>query len=121
MLSPKQLSVREEGAMRVQLAQQAQEILGPSDLVMITERVDDVALLIGQLVQMGLPEGGLGPAYPAPLDATGAQLGVDGGDLAGLYRHGRRPPESVGGNLSPGHAPHPELPDRAGHRAAGFE
>ena len=42
--------------MRVQLAQQAQEILGTSDLVMITERVDDVALLIGQMVQMGLPE-----------------------------------------------------------------
>jgi transposase len=42
--------------MRVQLAQQAQEILGTSDLVMITERVDDVALLMGQMVQMGLPE-----------------------------------------------------------------
>jgi len=42
--------------MRVQLAEQAQEILGTSDLVMITERVDDVALLIGQMVKMGLPE-----------------------------------------------------------------
>ena len=42
--------------MRVQLAQQAQAILGQSDLVMITERVDDVALLIGQMVTMGLPE-----------------------------------------------------------------
>ena len=42
--------------MRVQLAQQAQELLGKSDLVMITERVDDVALLIGQMVKMGLPE-----------------------------------------------------------------
>ncbi len=41
--------------MRVQLAQQAQEILGQSDLVIITERVDDVALLIGQMVKMGLP------------------------------------------------------------------
>jgi transposase len=40
----------------VQLAQQAKEILGTSDLVMITERVDDVALLIGQMVTMGLPE-----------------------------------------------------------------
>jgi len=40
----------------VQLAQQAQEILGTSDLVIITERVDDVALLIGQMVKMGLPE-----------------------------------------------------------------
>jgi transposase len=42
--------------MRVQLAQQAQEILGQSDLVIITERVDDVALLIGQMVKMSLPE-----------------------------------------------------------------
>ena len=42
--------------MRVQLAQQAKAILGHSDVVMITERVDDVALLIGQMVKMGLPE-----------------------------------------------------------------
>src|SRR2546425_851099 len=42
--------------MRVQLAQEAQEILGTSDMVIITERVDDVALLIGQMVKMGLPE-----------------------------------------------------------------
>src|SRR5207245_3273648 len=42
--------------MRVQLAQQGQEILGTRDLVIITERVDDVALLIGQMVKMGLPE-----------------------------------------------------------------
>src|SRR5258705_13039765 len=42
--------------MRVQLAQQAQEILGQSDVVIITERVDDVALLIGQMGTMGLPE-----------------------------------------------------------------
>src|SRR5215813_13384942 len=53
---PRSSSVREESAMRVQLAQQAQEILGTSDLVMITERVDDVALLIGQMVKRGLPE-----------------------------------------------------------------
>jgi transposase len=42
--------------MRVQLAQQAQELLGNSDLVIITERVDDVALLIGQMGKMGWPE-----------------------------------------------------------------
>jgi transposase len=42
--------------MRVQLAQQAKEILGQSDLVISTERVDDGALLIGQMVKMGLPE-----------------------------------------------------------------
>ncbi len=42
--------------MRVHLTQQAQELLGKSELVIITERVDDVALLIGQMVKMGLPE-----------------------------------------------------------------
>jgi hypothetical protein len=42
--------------MRIQLSQQAEEILGKSALVIITERVDDVALLIGQMVKMGLPE-----------------------------------------------------------------
>src|SRR5882724_3364390 len=53
---PGSSSVGEEGVMRGQLAEQAREILGQSDLVMITERVDDVALLIGQMVKMGLPE-----------------------------------------------------------------
>ena len=42
--------------MRIQLSEQAKEILGASELVVITERVDDVALLIGQMVTMGLPE-----------------------------------------------------------------
>ena len=42
--------------MRVQLAQQVQASLGQSDLVSITERVDDVALLIGQMVKMGCVE-----------------------------------------------------------------
>ena len=42
--------------MRGQRAQQAQAILGQSDVVMLTERVDDVALLIGQMVKMGMPE-----------------------------------------------------------------
>jgi len=42
--------------MSVQLAQQVQELLGKRELVIITERVDDVALLIAQMVKMGLPE-----------------------------------------------------------------
>src|SRR6266704_2364235 len=42
--------------MRGQLSQQATEILGQSELVIITERVDDVALLSGQMVTMGFPE-----------------------------------------------------------------
>ena len=42
--------------MRMQLSQQAEALLGKSELVIITERVDDVALLIGQMITMGLPE-----------------------------------------------------------------
>src|SRR5712691_4588266 len=42
--------------MRIQLSQQVQELVGQSDLVIITERVDDVALLIGQMVKMGFVE-----------------------------------------------------------------
>jgi hypothetical protein len=40
--------------MRGPLAQQAQENLGKSALVMNTERVDEVALLIGQMVKRAL-------------------------------------------------------------------
>jgi transposase len=42
--------------MRMPLSPQAAELLGKSELVIITERVDDVAFLIGQMVKMGLPE-----------------------------------------------------------------
>ena len=42
--------------MNVQLAQQVQELLGTNELVVITERVDDVALLVGQMVKMGFVE-----------------------------------------------------------------
>lgn len=42
--------------MSVPLAQQAQESLGHSDLVLMTERVDDGALRIGQRVKRGWPE-----------------------------------------------------------------
>jgi transposase len=42
--------------MRMQLSQQAADLLGQSELVIITERFDDVGLLIGQMVKMGLPE-----------------------------------------------------------------
>ena len=39
--------------MRVQRAQQATDSLGHRALVMITARVDDGALLIGQMVTLG--------------------------------------------------------------------
>src|ERR671934_2712141 len=42
--------------MRMQLSPQAEELLGKSELVIITERVDDVALLIGQMITMGFVE-----------------------------------------------------------------
>ncbi len=42
--------------MIVQLDKKAQELLGKSELVIITERVDDVALLLGQMVKMDLQE-----------------------------------------------------------------
>jgi transposase len=42
--------------MRIELSDQAAEILGKRELVIITERVDDVALLIGQMIKMGLAE-----------------------------------------------------------------
>jgi transposase len=105
--------------MRVQLAQQAKEILGTSDLVMITERVDDVALLSGQRVKMGLPE-----VLDRHIPRHWTQRGLSWGWtaviwLAYILTEGDHP-ESVGGNLPQGHAPHPEPPDRADHRAAGF-
>src|SRR5712692_2822412 len=46
----------EDNPMSMQLSHQAAEHLGQRELVIITERVDDVALLIGQMVKMGLPE-----------------------------------------------------------------
>jgi transposase len=66
--------------MRVQLAQQAKEILGQSDLVSITERVDDVALLIGQMVKMGLPE-----VLDRPIPRHGTQRGLSWGWTAVMW------------------------------------
>src|SRR5216683_6489052 len=66
--------------MRVQLAQQAREILGQSDLVIITERVDDVALLIGQMITMGLPE-----VLDRHIPHHGKQRGLSGGWTAVIW------------------------------------
>jgi len=41
--------------MIVPLSKEAQHVLGMPELVIITERVDDVALLIAQMIRMGLP------------------------------------------------------------------
>lgn len=42
--------------MIITLSEQAQETLGKTELVVVTERVDDVALLLAQMMHMGLPE-----------------------------------------------------------------
>ena len=45
------------------LSNETEQILGITALVVITERVDDVALLIAQMIRMGLPKG-LGKYIP---------------------------------------------------------
>ena len=66
--------------MRVQRSQQATEILGHSELVIITERVDDVALLMGQRVTMGLPE-----VLDRPIPRHWTQRGISWGWTAVIW------------------------------------
>lgn len=42
--------------MNVNISSAAQQIFGKSELIIITERVDDVALLIGQMIRMEYPD-----------------------------------------------------------------
>jgi transposase len=42
--------------MIINLSEQAQQRIGKNELVVITERVDDVALLLAQMMKMGLPQ-----------------------------------------------------------------
>lgn len=42
--------------MRVNISREAQQKIGKAELTIITERVDDVALLIGQMIKMGYPD-----------------------------------------------------------------
>ena len=60
--------------MSMQLSQQAAERLGQNELGIITERVDDVAFLIGQMVTMGLPE-----VLDRHLPRHGTQRGISWG------------------------------------------
>src|SRR6266700_7367996 len=66
--------------MSMQLSPQAEELLGQSDLVIITERVDDGALLIGQRVTMGLPE-----VLDRPIPRHGKQRGLRWGWTAVMW------------------------------------
>jgi transposase len=42
--------------MIINLSKQAQQCIGKSELIIIIERVDDVALLLAQMMKMGLPD-----------------------------------------------------------------
>ena len=66
--------------MRVQLAQQVRESRGQSDLVLLTERVDDVALLIGHMVTMGFVE-----VLDRPIPRPGKQRGLSWGWTVGIW------------------------------------
>src|ERR1043166_4412917 len=63
--------------------------------------------------------GDLGPAYPSPLDATGAQLGGDGGELVGFYPRGSRSPDGVSRSLLEGLPPPPYPSDAPAYGAVG--
>ena len=66
--------------MSIQLSQQAAALLGQSELVIITERVDDVAFLIGQMVKMGLPE-----VLDRHIPRHGTQRGISWGWTAVMW------------------------------------
>src|SRR6266849_2017257 len=66
--------------MRGQRSQPATEILGQSALVILTERVDDVALLLGQMVTMGFPE-----VLDRPMPRHGTQRGRSWGWTAVMW------------------------------------
>src|SRR6266849_8678331 len=66
--------------MRMQLSQQAEDLLGKRELVIITERVDDVALLMGQRITMGLPE-----VLDRHMPRHGKQRGLRWGGTAVLW------------------------------------
>jgi transposase len=66
--------------MRMQLSPQAAELLGKSELLIITERVDDVALLLGPMVKMGLPE-----VLDRPIPRHGTQRGRSWGWTAVIW------------------------------------
>lgn len=112
--------------MRIQLRHQAEELLGKSDLLILTERGDDGALRIGQMVKMGFPE-----VLDRPIPRPGKQRGLSGGWTAGIWlayiltagdhRKGSVDPDSKGlqPTLSPrtgqGIAPLDCSDDRLGH------
>jgi hypothetical protein len=72
--------------MRMPLSQHAEERLGQSALVLITERVDDVARLIGQMITMGWPE-----VLERPSPRPGKQRGLRWGWTAVMWLAHMRP------------------------------
>jgi len=75
--------------MKAKLDEQLQSILGTDELIIITERVDDIALLIGQMMKMGLPEV-LDKHIPSHWKLRYVKLGLDNGYLVSLHFERRR-------------------------------
>ena len=74
--------------MVIAMSEQVQEQLGKTELVVITERVDDVALLLAQMMNMGLPEV-LDQHLPRHWKQQGLSWGWTAVILAGLYAERR--------------------------------
>jgi len=66
--------------MKMPLSPQAAELLGKSERVIITERVDDVAFLLGQMVKMGVPE-----VLDRPIPRHGTPRGISWGWTAVMW------------------------------------
>src|SRR2546426_8549592 len=105
--------------MSMQLSPQAEELLGQSDLVSITERVDDGALLIGQMIPMGLPEV-LDRPIPRHWKQRGLRWGGAGGQWAAAPSPESRSPEGAGRASFQGHATHPRRPTPQSIQGPGF-
>jgi hypothetical protein len=84
----------EQTNMIITLSEPVQKPLEQTELVVITERVDDVVLLLGQMMKTGLLEI-VDDHLPQYWSHEGVELGLEGDDLAGV--HGvNRPGSRIG-------------------------
>jgi hypothetical protein len=70
--------------MIITLSEPVQKPLEQTELVVITERVDDVVLLLGQMMKTGLLEI-VDDHLPQYWSQEGVELGLEGDDPAGVY------------------------------------
>ena len=101
------ITTTEDGKVIISLDKQSQEVFGKSELVIITERVDDVALLISQMLKDGIARC-VGSKHSKTLEAKRSYLGIYSDNLASVYFIGGRPPKSVGRTVYQRHEKHIE-------------